>query len=62
MPVDGDAIFLSCAFHQISGDPNLVTGSLCSFRKDLEFPLTSGNLSIDPFYIDTCLQAVVEVF
>src|SRR6185503_13584094 len=62
MPVNRNTVFLTDSFKQVAGYPNLVSGSFCTFSKDLELPLASGYFSIDPFNIQTGFKTCIEMF
>src|SRR3989344_8707282 len=38
MPIYSDAVFFPDSFQQVSRNPCLITGSFCSFGKNLKFP------------------------
>src|SRR6186713_2172188 len=62
MPVNGYSIFFCCSFEKITSNPHLVTGCLCAFREDLEFPLSCSYFGVNTLYIDSCFKTHVEMF
>ena len=60
MPVDGQVVLFCSSLEQVASNPDFVPSALCTLREDLEFPLSCGNFCVDPFNIQTSLQAQVE--
>ena len=54
-------MLLSDSFKKITGYPNLVTGRLCAFSKNLELPLSGCYFSINAFNIKACFKARIKV-
>src|SRR5438105_4784276 len=55
-PVNSQTIFFANTLQQVAGQPNLVTSFFCSFRKNLELPLSGCHFCIDTFYVQTCFN------
>lgn len=61
VPLDIDTVFFTEAKEDVTGNPDLVGSVLGTFTEDLEFPLAFGDLGIDTFVVDACVEADVEV-
>ena len=61
MPVDPVAVFFTDALEEVACYPYLIAGFLCTLGKDLEFPLTSCDFSVDTFNIEAGCKALLEM-
>src|SRR6476660_990767 len=62
MPVNGDTIFLTNSFEQVTRNPYLIACLLGAFCKNLKFPLTGGHFSIYAFHIKTSVETSIKMF
>src|SRR4029079_5744568 len=61
MEVDIHAVPLAEAEHQVTRDPELVSGALGAHAEDLEFPLTLCDFGVDALDCDAGRDAEVDV-
>ena len=57
VPFDVEAVVFAEAKKEEARHPDIVSGFLGAFSKDLEFPLAFGDLGVDAFVVDACVEA-----
>jgi hypothetical protein len=62
VPIYVYSVFFAEAKEQESCDPDIVSGFFRPLSEDLKFPLPLGDLGIDTFMVDACMQALPEMF